>query len=80
MLDKLLFNKKALFLQIEKMKYSELERLLRRSGCYDTGDSLYGHPKWYSPITGKHFAMSHHHSSEVKTKTLITILKDAGID
>ena len=39
------------------MKYSELERFLR-----------------------KYFAMSHHHSAEVKTKTLINILKDAGIN
>lgn len=62
------------------MKYSELERFLRKYGCYDTGGALFGHPKWYSPITGKYFAMSHHHSAEVKTKTLINILKDAGIN
>lgn len=76
----MLFNKKALFLQNQTMKYSELERLLKRYGCYWTGGSLFGHPKWYSPITGKNFAMSHHHSAEVKTKTLIKILKDAGIN
>lgn len=41
------------------MKYSELERKLKKAGCYYTGESLFGHPKWYSPITGKYFAMSH---------------------
>lgn len=61
------------------MKYSELERKLKKYGCYYTGESLFGHPKWYSPITKKCFAMSHHHSDEVKTKTLAKILDDAGI-
>ena len=61
------------------MKYSELEKMLRKIGCYDTGESYFGHPKWYSPLTGKYFGMSHHHSSEVKTGTLIKILKDSGL-
>lgn len=45
--NQLLFYKKALSLQIEKMKYSELERFLKKHGCYDTGGSLYGHPLKY---------------------------------
>lgn len=61
------------------MKYSELERQLKKFGCYDTGESLFGHPKWYSPITGKYFAMSHHHSQEVKTGTLKKIKEDSGL-
>ncbi len=61
------------------MKYSELERKLKKAGCYYTGESLFGHPKWYSPNTKKYFAMSHHHSDEVKTKTLKKILEDAGL-
>lgn len=61
------------------MKYSELERLLKKAGCYDTGESLFGHPKWYSPTTGKYFAMSHHHSQEVKPGTLKKIKEDSGL-
>ena len=61
------------------MKYSELERKLKKFGCYYTGENLFGHPKWYSPITNKYFAMSHHHSEEVKFGTLKSILADAGI-
>ena len=36
------------------MKYTELERLLRKAGCYlvRNGD----HPIWYSPISKKEFA------------------------
>lgn len=62
------------------MKYSELERILRKNGCYDTEESLFGHPKWYSPITNSYFAMSHHHSSEVANGTLRKILKAAGLE
>lgn len=62
------------------MKYSELERILKKNGCYDTGESLYGHPKWYSPISKNYFAMSHHHSSEVANGTLRKILKSAGLE
>lgn len=76
----MLFYKKALFLQCLIMKYSELERLLRKHGCYDTGESLFGHPKWYSPITKNYFAMSFHHSSEVANGTLRKILKAAGLE
>lgn len=76
----MLFNKKALFLQSLKMKYSELERFLRKHGCYDTGGLLFGHPKWYSPISKKYFAMSHHHSSEVANGTLRKILKVVGLE
>ncbi|MBR4392060.1 MAG: type II toxin-antitoxin system HicA family toxin [Bacteroidales bacterium] len=60
------------------MKYSELEKLLRKMGCYNTNKDESGHPLWYSPITKKLFAMSHHHSREVANGTLIKILKAAG--
>lgn len=75
----LLFYKKALSLQIEIKKYSELERLLRKMGCYKTSMEESGHPLWYSPITNNYFAVSHHHSREVASGTLLKILKDAGI-
>lgn len=44
------------------MKYKELERLVKKAGCYDTGRQQAGHPLWYSPATGKLFQMSNHPS------------------
>ncbi|MBR3698683.1 MAG: type II toxin-antitoxin system HicA family toxin [Bacteroidales bacterium] len=61
------------------MKYSELERLLKRYGCYQTGMEESGHPLWYSPLTKNYFAVSHHHHREVANGTLLSILKLAGI-
>lgn len=61
------------------MKYSELEKKLRKAGCYDTGKSMSGHPIWYSPKTGKSFKMSNHGSEEVANGTLNAILKCAGL-
>ena len=60
------------------MKYSELEKKLKKNGC---SLSRIGkkHPIWFSPITNKIFAMSHHKSQEVKKGTLRSILKDAGV-
>lgn len=61
------------------MKYSELHRKLRKAGCYPTGRTTSGHPKWYSPITQKTFPTSHHESQEVATKTLKNIERDSGV-
>ena len=62
------------------MKYHELERRLRKAGCYPLkGKQINGHPAWFSPITGKMFAMSHHGSQEVNPGTLRQILRDAGL-
>lgn len=60
------------------MKYSELEKKLRKAGCYviDTGGR---HPTWFSPVTGRLFQTSHHKSEEVKYGTLLSILKDSGV-
>ena len=46
------------------MKYSELEKILREAGCYDTEKQANGHPVWYSPITDKKFRLSNHKSKE----------------
>lgn len=63
------------------MKYSELERALRKAGCYPlNGKQINGHPAWFSPKTGKKFRMSNHGSLEVKLGTLKQIMKDAGLD
>jgi len=61
------------------MKYSELERKLKKIGCYDTGEEMNGHPLWYSPKTDKYFKMGHHKSQEVKFGTLQSIKKDSGL-
>lgn len=60
------------------MKYNELEKKLRKAGCYPDG-SMGGHPLWYSPITGKYFKMSHHGAKEVATGTLKSIIRDSGV-
>ena len=44
------------------MKYTELERLLKNKGCYDTGEQANGHPLWYSPNSEKVFRMDHKRS------------------
>lgn len=61
------------------MKYNELEKMLRKAGCYDTGMQQAGHPLWHSPKTGMSFQMSNHGSEEVATGTLSKILKRAGL-
>ncbi|MBO5216796.1 MAG: type II toxin-antitoxin system HicA family toxin [Alistipes sp.] len=61
------------------MKYSELMRKLKKAGCYDTGREISGHPAWYSPITKKYFAVSHHGNQEVAKGTLKNILEAAGL-
>lgn len=61
------------------MKYNELMRLLKKSGCYDTGKQQNGHPLWYSPKTGKYFKVSNHGSAEVASGTLKAIKHAAGI-
>jgi predicted RNA binding protein YcfA (HicA-like mRNA interferase family) len=61
------------------MKYKELEKAVKKIGCYDTGGQQAGHPLWYSPKTGKTFQMSNHGSEEVAKGTLNQILKMAGL-
>ncbi|MBQ9362998.1 MAG: type II toxin-antitoxin system HicA family toxin [Bacteroidaceae bacterium] len=61
------------------MKYNELERLVKKAGCYDTGEQMAGHPIWHCPSTGKDFKMSNHKSEEVAKGTLNAILKAAGL-
>ncbi|OXA65570.1 toxin HicA [Flavobacterium aquidurense] len=60
------------------MKYSELERKLKKAGCYWIKDGK-KHPIWYSPTTEKEFQTSHHKSEEVKFGTLQSILRDSGL-
>ncbi len=61
------------------MKYNELERLVKKAGCYATGETVSGHPLWINPKTGVRFTMSHHRSQEVAKGTLKSIKRAAGI-
>ena len=61
------------------MRYSELERKLKKAGCFCVRDGK-RHPIWYSPITGKVFQLSRHKNEEVKFGTLLSIVRDAGIE
>jgi predicted RNA binding protein YcfA (HicA-like mRNA interferase family) len=58
------------------MKYSELERKLKKIGCYEIGE-MNGHPLWYSPMTDKHFKMSNHKNKEVAKGTLKNIINNS---
>jgi len=60
------------------MKYSEVERKLKKAGCCEEGE-MNGHPLWYSPLTGKYFKMSHHKNQEVAKGTLKSISNDSGV-
>ncbi|GHT66267.1 hypothetical protein FACS189452_01840 [Bacteroidia bacterium] len=60
------------------MKYSELEKKLKKQDCewYEDGSR---HPLWISHRTGNKFPMSYHRNEEVKPGTLSSILKAAGV-
>lgn len=60
------------------MKVSELKKLLKQEGCYLDAEYT-NHEWWYSPKTGKHFPIPRHNAKEIKTGTLNSILKDAGL-
>lgn len=60
------------------MKYSELHKILKEAGCYILREGS-NHPIWFSPITQKTFPTSRHEGQEVKTGTLNSILKQAGL-
>lgn len=60
------------------MKYAELERLLRKSGCYPLGDGT-NHEKWVNPATGVVFGIGRHSQQEVSSGVLHSVLKKAGL-
>ncbi len=61
------------------MKYSEIEKKLKRAGCYLVSTSGH-HPVWHSPITGRSFTTSHHKSQEAKKGTVNAIRKQSGVN
>ncbi len=60
------------------MKTSELEKLLRKSGCRIT-DHGSRHDIWYSPQNGRRFVVPRHSAKEIPTGTANAILKEAGL-
>ncbi len=61
------------------MKYSEIERKLKKAGCYIKRQGA-RHPIWYSPITGRSFPVSNHKSQEAKTGTVKSISEQSGVN
>lgn len=60
------------------MKVSELIKILKKNGCSCKRHGS-NHDIWYSPKTGKEFAMPRHGAKEIRTGTANGILKDAGL-
>lgn len=58
------------------MKYSELEKQLKKLGCEFLRNGK-KHPIWLNPRTGVTFELSNHGSEEVAKGTLNKILKIA---
>lgn len=60
------------------MKYSELEKMLKKAGCRVDHEGK-RHTMWYSPITGKTFPVLRHQTQDAKAGTVNAILKAAGL-
>lgn len=60
------------------MKYSELERKLKKAGCYIKRHGG-NHPIWFSPITNRSFPVSNHKNEEAKKGTMKSISKQSGV-
>ena len=61
------------------MKYSELEKILKKAGCYVLKEGA-NHTIWYSPMTGKSFPVGRHKTQDVPNGTLNSIKKASGIE
>ena len=62
-----------------RVKYSELEKLLKAAGCRPDREGN-NHRMWFSPITGARFPVAYHKTKDVPRGTLKSILKAAGIE
>lgn len=60
------------------MKTTELLKILKKNGCCLIRHGS-NHDIWFSPISNKQFAVPRH-KDEIKTGTLKSILKEAGIE
>lgn len=60
------------------VKYSELEKELRKINCRIERRGQ-RHNIWYSPVTGEKFPVGHHKTDDVPTGTLKAIKQAAGL-
>ena len=60
------------------MKYSEVEKKLKQSGCFFKRAGK-RHDIWYSPITNKLFQLPRHKSQEAKKGTVRDISEKSGV-
>jgi len=60
------------------MTFGELKKLLKKNKCriHHQGKK---HEIWENTVTGEKFSVGRHDSKEIKTGTVNSILKDAGI-
>jgi predicted RNA binding protein YcfA (HicA-like mRNA interferase family) len=63
---------------IDIMKYSEVEKLIKKTTNSRFHHQGSRHPIWLNPDTGEFFEMSRHKSEEVAKGTLNDILKKSG--
>ena len=61
------------------MKYSELEKLIKKMTNCRFHHQGRRHPIWQNPDTGEFFEMSRHKSEEVAKGTLNDILVKSGV-
>jgi len=61
------------------MKYSELERAIKKTTNCQLFRNGSRHPIWINLDTGELFEMSYHGSEEVKPGTLKGIIKKSGV-
>ena len=66
------------YLSNETLRFSELKKKLRKSGCYKIREGG-NHEIWYSPKTETAFSVGRHDGQEIATGTANKILKDAGL-
>lgn len=59
------------------MKISELLKILKKNGCYFVRHGK-NHDIWFSSASNKQFSVPRH-KDEVKTGTLKSIMRDAGV-
>ncbi len=60
------------------MRYGELKKLLKKSGCVKDHEGG-RHEIWINPKTNKTFQVGRHNGEEVPTGTLKNIMKAAGL-
>ncbi|MCM1220459.1 MAG: type II toxin-antitoxin system HicA family toxin [Lachnospiraceae bacterium] len=60
------------------MKYGELAKKLKKSGCKILRQGA-NHEIWYNPANGRQTEVERHKGKEIATGTVHAILKDLGL-